>query len=495
MASPAIAHMILRGRVIDSDLIEHSDREGSAFLAPDVKAHLDELALDDPGAMSDLHALTLEEIVAFLAELGSKLDIRKNAHMQEALEWSYDAAPTTPSILAHFYAMLPSFFDPAVTMRMAEECVGVDYLEGWVRKEWPGGGSTAVRAFGSRTLHIVAGNGPLIGAFSLIRSALTRSDCIIKSPSNDPFTSSAIGKTMCEMAPEHPITRHFAVAYWRGGDREVESRLYRPERIEKICAWGGLAALRHVTQYIQPGLELIALDPKRSLSVVGPEAFDGDATMLDVARRIAQDGGTFNQIGCANARVVYVLSGTDGDGVARLNRLGKLVYDELLALPPEISTAPKHYDSELRSMVEAVRLDDEWFNVIGGRDGEGCVIVSQLPEPVAFSEYLADRTLNLVPVDHVDDFVSAVDSFTQTVGVYPNDLLEILRDRLPLYGAQRLVTLGHAIDMARFPLQTPQDAIEPMRRMCKWIVSESFGTESDSGDVGAGAVASSVRGG
>src|SRR3990170_7622441 len=103
MANPVIAHMILRGRVIDSDLIEHSDREGSAFLAPDVKAHLDELALDDPGAMSDLHALTLEEIVAFLAELGSKLDIRKNAHMQEALEWSYDAAPTTPSILAHFY--------------------------------------------------------------------------------------------------------------------------------------------------------------------------------------------------------------------------------------------------------------------------------------------------------------------------------------------------------------------------------------------------------
>ena len=63
-----------------------------------------------------------------------------------------------------------------------------------------------------------------------------------------------------------------------------------------------------------------------------------------------------------------------------------------------------------------------------------------------------------------------VNASTQTVGVYPDSLKETLRDLLPLYGAQRLVSLGYAADPG-FAL--PQDAIEPVRRMVRWIVDES----------------------
>ena len=68
---------------------------------------------------------------------------------------------------------------------------------------------------------------------------------------------------MADMAPDHPITRHLSVAYWKGGDVEFEEQLYQPHNIEKIVAWGGFASVKHVTRYIQPGLELITLDPKR----------------------------------------------------------------------------------------------------------------------------------------------------------------------------------------------------------------------------------------
>jgi hypothetical protein len=44
-----------------------------------------------------------------------------------------------------------------------------------------------------------------------------------------------------------------------------------------------------------------------------------------------------------------------------------------------------------------------------------------------------------------------------------------LRDQLPLFGAQRLVSLGYACHVTA---AMPQDAIEPLRRMCKWIVDE-----------------------
>jgi hypothetical protein len=83
---------------------------------------------------------------------------------------------------------------------------------------------------------------------------------------------------------------------------------------------------------------------------------------------------------------------------------------------------------------------------------------------------LSCRTANLVPVDDLTQVTDAVTAYTQTVGIYPESLKEELRDRLPLFGAQRLVSLGFA---SRPTLAAPQDGMEPIRRMCKWIVDES----------------------
>jgi acyl-CoA reductase LuxC len=241
--------------------------------------------------------------------------------------------------------------------------------------------------------------------------------------------------------------------------------------VEKIVAWGGFASVKHVTRYIQPGLELISLDPKRSASIIGPDAFESEASMRDAAVRLATDIGATNQNGCVNARVIYAMSGTDDHGLSQANKLGQYVYEAMLALPTCVSTKPKRYDRALKENVDAIRLDGDWYNVIGGRDDEGAIIVSQVPEPVAFSTALNDRTANIVPVDELSEVLGAVNSWTQTVGIYPEGLKEDLKDVIPLYGAQRLVSLGYAAASAGTNAGR-QDAIEPMRRMGKWIVNE-----------------------
>ena len=106
----------------------------------------------------------------------------------------------------------------------------------------------------------------------------------------------------------------------------IEEQLYRPANIEKILAWGGLASVKHVTRYIQPGLELISLDPKRSASIIGPEVFTDDELLADAARRAATDIGALNQLGCVNARVIYVITGAH---VAML--IGAMVFVALAA--------------------------------------------------------------------------------------------------------------------------------------------------------------------
>jgi acyl-CoA reductase-like NAD-dependent aldehyde dehydrogenase len=465
-----LAPAFVRGVTVSSDLVSQPGRAGGRFFAPDPVALAGQLPLADPSDLRDMYALTFDEIVDYLAELGQQLRLEANAHLQEALACSEAWADMTAPLMRASFEQLPGLFAAPTVREIAEQSVGIPYLEGWVAQRMQDGRTVSIRAMGARAVHVVAGNSPLIAALSIIRNAITRSDAIIKTPSNDPLTALAIARTMGEMAPGHPLTRHLCVAYWKGGDSRVEQRLYDPRHVEKVIAWGGFASVTHVVRYIRPGLELICLDPKRSATIIGREAFASEATLSDVARRTAIDVGALNQLGCVNARVVYVASGTDEPGLARANAFGSAVYDHLQRLPASLSTPARRFDPELRASIEAVRTSREWYRVYGGRHGEGAVIVSQLDEPVEFHRSLSGRVANVVPVDDPFDVLPHINSSTQTIGVYPESLKTALRELAPLFGAQRLVSLGYA---AHPHVAIPQDAIEPIRRMVKWIVDET----------------------
>jgi hypothetical protein len=468
--------MIIRGEVITDHLIEVGGRGGDlAFLTPDAHRYLDKLPLGNPARLADLYKLGFEDILDFAVELGKRLDFASNRHLQEACELSYLTAPTTPTLVKASYMGLSRMLEREAIVEAVDSTVGIKHLEGWVKQRLIDGTELEVRCFGARALHIVAGNAPGLSLLTILRNMVLRSDAIIKAPSNDPFTALAIARTMIDMAPDHPLTKHLSVAYWKGGDTAFEERLYQPQNIEKIVAWGGFASLKHVTRYIQPGLELISLDPKRSASIIGRETFESESSMREAAVRLASDIGALNQKGCVCARVIYAHCGTDDEGLKQLDAFGRHVYDALCQLPNTLSTSPKRYDPALKAHVDALRLDDEWYHVIGGKDGEGAIIVSQIPEPVSFSTLLDDRTANLVPVDSLDEVMDAVDAYTQTVGVYPESLKDELKDRLPLHGAQRIVSLGYAAVMK---WAGPQDAIEPLRRMGKWICNQIASPET-----------------
>jgi hypothetical protein len=466
--------MVVRGEVITDDLIDFKLRYTDTFAAPDPAKHAHRLPLKNAGAMADLYDVSFEEILDVLVELGQALSLDKNTYIQEAFEASLIANAMPESILRSGYLGVEMLFDRTAMRDLADYQVGIDYLEGWSPKTLPDGREIKVRAFGSRALHIAAGNGSLVSAVTVLRGAITRSDTIIKAPSNDPLTAVAIARTLIDIAPDHPVTKHISAAYWKGGDLAVEEPLYQPENVEKIVAWGGFASVKHVTQYIQPGLELIALDPKRSATIIGPEAFADDETLAEVATRTAADIGIGNQEGCVNARVVYVLSGTDEVGLERANRLGQLVYEAILRLPSSLSTTPKVVDRNLYEHLEGARFMDDFYRVFGGEDREGAIVVSQMDEPVDFSAMLSGRVANIVPVDSIEKVTAVVNAYTQTIGIYPESLKTELRDSLPLYGAQRLTSLGYA---ASVNFAIPQDAMEPVRRMCRWIVDETCDPE------------------
>ena len=468
LATDLVVPALIRGQLVETNLIEFGARAGQAhFSAPDPQRIGAELVLRRGGALGDVNALTFDEIVAFLAAVGERLELSSNAHLQEALAQSEPFSDMTAPLVKASFEQIPSLFTAEAVTELADMTVGIPYLEGWVPHRMNDGRRVSIRAFGARTVHVIAGNSPLIAALSIIRNAICRSDAVIKTPSNDPMTALAIARTMAELDPGHPLTRHLSVAYWKGGDVDFESRLYQPANVEKIIAWGGFASVTHVLRYVQPGLELISLDPKRSATIIGREAFADDDTLRDVARRAASDVGALNQLGCVNARVIYVVGDVDD-----ANRLGVAIYEEIQKLPEHISTPAKRFDPELRAQLDGLRHSPDFYKVVGGTGGEGAVVISQLDEPVEFHRSLSGRVANLVPVSEPADVLAQINAYTQTIGIYPESLKGQLRDQLALSGAQRLVSLGHAADAS---VTLPQDGIEPVRRMVKWIVDESVG--------------------
>src|SRR5690606_26853980 len=124
----------------------------------------------------------------------------------------------------------------------------------------------------------------------------------------------------------------------------------------------------HITKYLQPGIDLITQDPKLSGTLIGKEAFKDEETLHAVAKRLALDVGAQNQEGCVSARVIYVESGTDEEGVARANRLGELTFAAMQKLSAHLSTPHKDFNRELKEEIDGAREMEEDSRILAGQD-------------------------------------------------------------------------------------------------------------------------------
>jgi hypothetical protein len=463
--------LIIRGEIIEDYEVEYADRSGGLkFRTPDVKKYIRQLVNDSPLSQLDMYRISLDEIIDFLHEVGNRLDLDKNPHWREAFEVSCCTSNLSKSVLEAAYRGCAGSLNRDKIVERVEAQIGSRYLEGWVPTSLADGRTLHIRAMGARGVHVIAGNVPVVSAITLMRCAVTRSDTIVKVPSNDPLTMGALARTMLDIDPRHPLCKHISVAYWKGGDETVEREIYRPRHIEKIVAWGGLASVKHITKYIQPGIDLITLDPKNSTTLIGREALRDEATMREAAKRVACDLGGWDQEACVCARVMFIESGTDSAGIAAANRFGQYMFDAMQTLPPTISAGPIHFNAELKSEIDAILPLEDCYRVFcdpARIEKCGAVIVSQMSEQVDFPQLLYGRIGNLVPLDRIEDAMKRFTAATQTVGFYPDSLKVRLRDLAALSGAQKLTPIGYATDGT---LCGPQDGIEPERRMVRWIV-------------------------
>jgi hypothetical protein len=236
-----------------------------------------------------------------------------------------------------------------------------------------------------------------------------------------------------------------------------------------------MSSVKHIQKFLSPGIDLTALNPKFSMSLIGREALESEESMTEAAMGLAVISGFYNQTACANTRLVYVESNADDASIERIVRLGRKVVAAYPALPSVISTAAPARNKELEAEMQAVSLDDDFYHVEGDTLSGGFV-VSRFSDRVEFFGQLNNRVLNFVPVPNLVDAVKWCDDTTQTVGIYPEAARERVLDVFSLVGVQRMVPLtgGDPMrifsDMHTLPPGMPHDGIEPMRRNVRWVI-------------------------
>jgi len=468
LAPPFHLPMMIRGeRIEPSDTDSVHDFGGAMICAPDPIRHMPRLGLRNRSALDDLHALSIDAIVDFLAGLQDRLEPSRNVHLNWAMRMSLAASGLAPSIVEAEFRKLSKLFDRAHIEAVADG-MGRPFLEGWCALARRNGDPmiTRVRAVGARSLHIIAGNTPALAALTLVRNAVARSDAIIKIPSNDPGTAVALAQTMIDYAPDHPITRHMSVAYWRGGRSEIENRLLGPHYLDKIFVWGGQQAVDGIRQRAALGVDVISFDPKISISVIDLAELEAPGALHDAADRLARDAASLNQTACFNARIVYLIGKGDAPSHDMSRRLAEATIAAVASLPEAVSGAVLNLDPVLADDIQALRLTGVGGQVLG-RLGECCIVISDDAAPVDFAGALSGKAVNFVIVPSIDAILPMLSHYTQTIGLYPMALHTRLAERLALAGGQRITALGCAA--AAMHPGAPQDGQDVLRRHCRWV--------------------------
>jgi hypothetical protein len=455
-AATAVPHVI-KGQTVEG-MAEKYGPAGAPFATP--KLNLDELiwprSLPGPA-----FAVPVAEIMDLLVATGERLTRDPDGLLGQACEQMKRTSPLDPGVLERDYARLGALFHRGgMLAQINNELGGPAVLDGWKEVNSEAGRAARVRAFPPRLVHILAGNAPGVAAISIIRGALTKGVHLLKLPSNDLFTATSILRAMAKVAPDHPVVRSFSAVYWRGGDEMVESRLLRPQFFDKLVAWGGESALRSAKKYVGPGFELVAFDPKTSISLIGHEAFASEETLAEVARLAGDDATPYNQGACVSSRIQFV----EGSA-AEADRYCALLHAQLGVERPTCAIVGQPVTGELREQIEVLAGLEPEYRVWGKFDGRGIVIRSE--EPVEF--YPDRKVVNVVPVRSLAEGVKFANVATQTVGIYPAERKREVRDALASAGVQRVVTLGRALGPAA---GLPHDGFYPLHRFVRWVNDE-----------------------
>lgn len=440
---------------------------------------------DRPRLARELYELPVDEVLSYIAALRETLQGALGL-LRHAARLTSAGSAVDDRLAGLLFTLLPALLDPELVGEEIDRELGMDgipgrlLLGGWV----PAGararrGATArlagrifaqptadeagftpcLRALPTRQLHITAGNSPLVPFLSFLRALATKGAAVIKSPAEATATAAVLGLAMRAMAPDHPITRHTSLVYWRGGDPSVEDVFFAADAFDRLVVWGSSATVESVVRRARCP-KLIVLRPRHGVSLIGREAFPGGVE--EAARRGATDSLIANQRACSSSLVHYV-EGSEAEALAYCEALRTVLrrWDE--EIPHRLSPATH---GRLRRLRRGELIEGTWLE--NRAAGSLTSAVVYMAGPLDLSQHPMSRLIVVRRVDDLRQALAFFDSSVATVGVYPEERRLELRSAIAAAGVSNVTPLGDA--EAAFA-GMPHDGMRVLSELVSWAVA------------------------
>ena len=303
-----------------------------------------------------------------------------------------------------------------------------------------------------KVTHIMVGNIPMAGLFSIVRSVMTKNMTIAKLPKRDAVTSLLFALSFVAIAPDHPITKSLTVAYWEPGSTIEDNIL---DMSDVVCAWGHEASVEPIKHRIRYGTEFVEFGPKRSLHMIGKDTPDLDY----VAMKAAYDISIYDQVACFSPQETFCEADPD-EYVEALRRW----MDINLKRMPKPPISPDEKAAIARTRREAAFRG---WQVITPENSGWTIVVTDGPCRIA--AHPLSRTMFVHPVKDLRKALPFVDKHTQTVAIHPPERAMGLADELAFRGVARITEVGRA---GRPRPGFAHDGMFPLARLVRWVTVE-----------------------
>jgi long-chain-fatty-acyl-CoA reductase len=442
--------------LVSGELVEATGNEflrvdydtGASIEIPKLDAEtVTRITAADRFALADLH---VDDITIFLGKLGKLWADRDYPLRRKAVELAHRTTGVSREIIEEDYDRIGRACDRAKLYDLIETDLDTSVvLDDWVPRQ-----SVYVRTQPKgRVLHVLVGNVPLAGLFTLVRSVLTKNVTVAKLPSRDMISSLFFALAFRDVDAQHPVTRSLSVVFWPGGS-EVEQAFI--DASDLVCAWGQQQSMTSIKRKLPAGTDFLEFGPKRSLSLVGAPISDLD----DVCMRAAYDASVYDQEACFSTQRIFV----EGNAELFASRLA-VWFEKLL---PRLPAAHASLDKQAHLTRTRQEAKFEGWTVLQASGPEWTVIVAPT-EASLDAEHPLGRTVFVHPVQDLRDALPYITRDVQTVSVSPWSRGFELANELTRRGVLRVTELGLS---SRPRPGFVHDGTHPLRRMVNYVCVE-----------------------
>lgn len=425
-----MSQIIKLPKIICGEILEDSPSGFEEIhYAHGITVHIPKLTDDDLSKIfqnrNRLHDISLGEITKYLRIAGIQLADPEYKYRKNAAEFGSMITGLSPEMVHRDFKTISSYLKHRNVIYDLLDAELGDHriVDTWIHNQ-----VARVRAFPKgRALHVLVGNVPIAGLYSIIRSIITKNHTVVKLAARDIISSLYFALSLInENSPSHPISQSISVFYCNRNSEHMKKLIHTSDI---VCAWGRGSSIEAVKKDVPYGVPFLEFGPKRSVSLVYVEDYD----LNKVAMRIANDFSVYDQEACFSPQHLFVI----GNSKKLVPLICKWLNQQEKILPKGRTT------SDIESHVYRAKLEAKYRGWSLHESENRSWLLIEANNPYLVTNHPLSRTMYIHSIQKPEEMLAFIDDDTQTIGLYPLDARSIdIANLLCSKGACRVCEIG-----------------------------------------------------